>query len=526
MRYFRDPLNIINNINQVKLFLLDNNIKNQTINNVLEDMQCIAKANAAIKDDINSYAVYAKITPIKIAPQALYGSTVPSESVNLLSVCKSKLIGSELVPDEENLLFSAMIPERSLSALMFGRNTDVGEPITFTSFNGKACPKYNAEYSSDFDYMMLTESHQQCVIDDIEVVKEAIKPFLDNASELKTADIKNIFSKASAVASYSNYRCSTEVKDIVEKMGKNALDLRQEISATTNGFLTKIAKPLVEIENMQSSKQSQLESMCRVSSNLYRGDIKALIEEYKNVIPNQVQEFLTALSQDITRDNVISDQISQGFCKLNQVYGNSNQLFCDEADRLTASDHEDIRQLVVGYSIATDSNTSTNIRFAPQVELVRLNLTNYQLLSLLQSSLSNTWTKATLSRYAAEIIETPSDKENVDTESFIAKYKEQTKKFSVRNSDSDLALCELFNSLSALQEDGVRSKASKQEFLDTVQSIIDLMPDVLAKKKANIKSLAEEIGSSFREDLSSYIGNVVCEHPELGKELVKLTVKK
>lgn len=525
MRHFQNPSKIINHVDQVELFLIDNGIKNETISNVLKDMRCIANANHEVMADDNAYAVYARITPIKIAPQALYGSTVPSESVNLLSVCKSKLVGSELLPDEDNVLFSAMIPERSLSALMFGRNTDVGEPITFTNFNGKTCPKYVSEYTTEFDYMMLTENHQQSVKDDIEAITDAIEPFIANPSSLKVAEIKDIFGKASRMSSYAHYRCQHEVKDIVEKMGSNALDLRHEISATTNGYLTKIAKH-VEIENKQSHKDSQLESMCRIASDHYRADIKDFLKEYEAVIPEHVSSFLESLSCPTSQDTIISDQISQGYCTLNQIYGNSQQLFCDKADRLTASDHEDIRQLCIGYSIATDSITSTKIRFTPQVELARLSLTNYQTLSLLQSALSNNWTKATLARYSGVMIEHPDNKNNVDADSFGTKYKELRETFSVDYSDADIAVKELSNTLSNLCQAGVRSKASKQEFLEIIQKMIGLMPDVMAHKKNNIRALSEDMSLTIREDLTKFIGDICTEHPELGTELLKLTVKK
>ena len=237
-----------------------------------------------------------------------------------------------------------------------------------------------------------------------------------------------------------------------------------------------------------------------------------------------VRDFLESLSRTITNDTIISDQITQGYCTLNQIYGNSRQLFCDEADRLTASDHEDIRQLCVGYSIATDSKACTKIRFTPQLELARLYLTNYQTLSLLQSALSNNWTRATLSRYSGESIENPDNKNNED--SFNVKYKEFREKFSVDRSDADMTVINLSNVLSDLCRDGMRSKASKQEFLDIIQKMIGLMPDVMAHKKNNIKTLSEDMSLTILEDLSRFICDICTDHPELGTELLKLTMKK
>ena len=72
----------------------------------------------------------------------------------------------------------------------------------------------------------------------------------------------------------------------------------------------------------------------------------------------------------------------------------------------------------------------------------------------------------------------------------------------------------------------MRSKASKQEFLDTIQKMIGLMPDVMAHKKNNIKTLSENMSLTIRKDLFKFIGDICTEHPELGTELLKLTMKK
>lgn len=523
MNRFSNPSATLNSIKDVHSFLLQSEIRDESINSLLDDCQLVAETNLRVTAKNDSYAVFAKITPIKITPRALYGSTVPSESVNMLTICKSKSQGTELVPNESDLILSAMIPARSLSALLFDKNTDNVKPITFTNLNNKDLEDHVNTFTSEFDHMMLTETHQQIIKYEMDCLEAKIAPFINAPASIKTATIKDIYAATRAISSYAKYKCQSEVEDIVKKMGTKAADFRQEIAATACNSLSNIALPFSKIKK-NTSNPSQLESMYRLSNQFYRDSIIAFQNKHGDIIPEEVNVFLSKFSRSTTNDTLISSNVTQGYCTLNEIFGSKNKLFCDDVDRLTSNDHESIHSLSVGFSIATESSAYTSIRFVPSIEALRLNLTNYQLLSLLQSSLSNNWTKTTLSRYAGQLIQ--QGKGGIhDEQSPQEEYRSKKETFGVVLTEADKAISDAAEELTELVNAGVRANDSKKEFVSIIQRIIALSPKMLSQKKLATKLLSQEISSSIRDDLTKFIGDIEQSHPQVKKEITKIISK-
>lgn len=452
--------------------------------------------------------VFLKITPKKVQPQVFYASHVPSETINELSVCKAKLINGEWVADEDNVIIRAILPERSLTDMIFNRENFQGTPVTYSEFYGEALPKYVPNMSADSEYRKRMDSYVVEIKDDLDELKNMLEKVRSGELKLNKEVSNKMRSLTAMLVGHSHSDLAWELELIAEKVEKNCYHLRSEAIASISSAISQIAEQY-EIQYAEDGTElvSPFASLYDITLNKEaRRAVRALIQ----AIPEDERtDKLTNLDSSLSNEVKFSDSkthgITQGSIKLRNPSGGGHDLF--------GEDRPVNRYFSLNFGFCCiEDDIGIDTYYSETQSMFQLNLSEFQLMSLLQTSFADIWVKGTMSRYMNDGV--PNERETLDTV--------KRTKYKAARKDSDAKVKEIVGRMDALLSAPLRSKVKQEEFLGVVAEFLEFSGVVL---KDNDEALTEALAEMLGEYQGETIQFIESAAQKVGGQLTDQTKK-
>lgn len=346
---------------------------------------------------------FIKISPVKIKPSHVFGSHIKSEFLNQISICPSKLSEDGLlVPDEDNIILKAMITESSLSDATFNTISFAGTPITYTEFNGSLLPKYKP-------YQTMKEHYAQDMNEKRQDIKSLIDEMIKEATLLQSKDTDLTKSSKAKLLKFAHSLeiqlrddINCDLEKIRESLESDFNHIKTEAISSINGYLKNIAseqalgitdstntenksiiKQFFEFYHDRNIKSSILEIISLLNQEELSVDEKSFIE--KKILS------LTKLTSESIRNQFT---INKGSIKIGKPSGSGKFMFGDS--RQTSG------FISFDFSFGCEPLTYDNLVENEGKHILKIKMTNNQFMELLQSNMTNNWTKCTSQRYLLE----------------------------------------------------------------------------------------------------------------------------
>ncbi|WP_146147062.1 hypothetical protein [Photobacterium kishitanii] len=498
----------------MKKALKDQKISKQALE-VLDNISVVGEHYQLVNEDPNAHAIFAKITPIKIKPQSLYGSAVPSETVNELVICKSKLgTNGDVIPNTKDIIVSCLIPERAMANLLFNQDGYTPSPVTFTKLANDNIEPYVNSISAKDDYMLLVNDIQQDIHIDAKAAEELISTFKNNPEKLKKEDIEAIREKISGITGHALCDMKYEMKDIACKMKTSAQHLNQEISATASGVLSGIAieRSLAKPLDISSSKDNPYLAWYSLNNKMRHEDFCVNVARSDKLTASVINELIERHAEH-PRGNELAVSQSQGYLIMQKNYGYKNNLFGESSIATPFGLQESVFRFSVGFSKALKKKHTTDIEYSNDKEILRFCMSQCQLLGLLQSSLSNKWICATMTRHLNKGVD------STRLEKTYQDVREDNNAYKIEQTEADNVILSLRKELRELLSTGVRSKSGKQKFIEIAQAIIDAKDCMFSQKNEQIESKMFLFGSDLQNESIDLIKSIMENNPTVSNEL-------
>ncbi|TOJ31079.1 hypothetical protein CGI42_27225, partial [Vibrio parahaemolyticus] len=161
----------------------------------------------------------------------MYGSHVPSDTINEISVCFAKAQDGKWVPDEDNVILRVAISERGLSDMTFDREKYKGEPANIIELNGVPLPKYEPKQTASGEYFKRLNDKHSNIRKEIEEALEEAERINSSTCLLNKKDKEKLQGFARKVYGYSTDDHAFDFEIIAEKLEQNAHHVRTEIAS-------------------------------------------------------------------------------------------------------------------------------------------------------------------------------------------------------------------------------------------------------------------------------------------------------
>jgi hypothetical protein len=452
--------------------------------------------------------VFLKITPKKVQPQVFYASHVPSETINELSVSKAKLLNGEWVADEDNVIVRAILPERSLTDMIFNRENFQGTPVTYSEFYGEALPKYVPTMSAETEYRQRMDSHVEKIKGELDELRDMLKKVRSGELKLNKEVSNKMRSLTGLLVVHSHSDLAWELELIAEKVEKNCYHLRSEAIASISSSISQIAEHY-EIQYAEDGVElvSPFASLYEITLNKEaRRAARALIQ---TVPEDESTGILTKLDSRLANETKFSDGkthgINQGSIKLTSPTGGGYNLF--------GEDRQVDRYFSLNFGFCcTQEDLGTDTYYPATTSMFQVSLSEFQLMSLLQTSFANIWVKGTMTQYMNGGV--PNERETLDAV--------KRTKYKAASKDSDAKVKEIVARMDALLSAPLRSKVKQEEFLGVVTEFLEFSGVVL---KDNDEALTEAMDEMLGEYQGETIQFIESAAQKVGGQLTDQTKK-
>lgn len=362
---------------------------------VLDSINALEPALKRVESEIETDSfIFAKITPRRIEPQYVYGSQVPCDTVHELAVCGAKLNDhEEWIPDENNVLYKAIFPERVLAEMMFDRQSYAGKQVTLTELNGVALPKYERQEETYANYTRRFDEKTKDVRD---AAAQILSMTTDmEATRLTKGDLQNISQLTGEILSHARSDAKFDLELAAERVDENAYHLRSEIQSSVHSA---VAKRSLEAAIEYQGKEREITAyQAYFTLTTLTVEVESVIKLLELDEDNAESEALANHMASFTKG--ISN-VNQGMIKISSPCGSPTFFFGDS-------------RYVQEYFIidlcftAHEFDEYGDRKLTKGKTLCQFRMTRYQMMELLRTSIGDIWTKATLERNLNLPVATP-----------------------------------------------------------------------------------------------------------------------
>ncbi len=441
--------------------------------------------------DYSKSFVFMKITPKKVEPMYMYGSHVPSDTINEISVCFAKAQDGKWVPDEDNVILRVAISERGLSDMTFDREKYKGEPANIIELNGVPLPKYEPKQTASGEYFKRLNDKHSNIRKEIEEALEEAERINSSTCLLNKKDKEKLQGFARKVYGYSTDDHAFDFEIIAEKLETNAHHVRTEIASSISSSLSSVVehKAIAYADDNSSSFDSPLACYYELNGRTEKTEsLLRLVEKSKDV--DYIAQASRLFDKHSQKKNLRG--VNQAMVKINNPSGSPHFFF---GDSRIVQDYFTFTCSFSSYS--TDSYG--DLYYEAETDILTLSMTRYQMMELLQSSLGGNWVKGTLTRFLGEGLSLELKK--------APKMIEEPHKIEIPESSE--TLMKLAAELDSLLSNSSKSKKHKEAILKKVMEISDLFEVESKDRRERFDVTAQTVFNDYAQITSEKINDVL-----------------
>lgn len=484
----------------------------------------ISKYVAPLQDKSNIGAfTFVRLTPKHFSKRKLFGSYVPTSTAMVLEVCPA-VINSDgaYVPQEDKPYFKALITEKTLSDLVFNRNCGKNEPVTFLEIGGVPVSPPEEIIPANKVYGGSLRKAIDSVLKSMELAEsESIK--LQNVElKLNKSNKAQLLEALEAIQRYANRGMSFDLDMDSEKFRNDMVHIKAETIATLTSHITKMSEELA-LPDLTKNEVTVFETFFELYTDYSNREGEAeLLRRLARTLPgdhkhSQKVKDLNRAASCYSNEHIVATHRNRGLSKaclgMSQVHGNPPFFFGDTV--MNCSWYN----LTISFA-AERQRSSGEIRIESLVDVMHLNLTQSQMMELIQCSLLGTWVKSTMDRFLGKGIPLP------DVGSQHDEFQ-----IDVPNSpDESKTLSALMNQAMELVESKSQSLATRnglKEIVDRIACALD--KEIEARLETHNKAQAE-MSDKFIAHTQSQITTLLEEvgerHPQLAEQVKALLIVK
>jgi hypothetical protein len=496
------------NLNAIKQYIRDNTVLTANISQFINDRDTMAFQ-------------YLRLQPKHIEKQPLYGSNAPSTTALELSVCPAKqLDDGKWVPDESNIIFSALISERSLCDAIFNTARSEITPMTFTQLNGFSLKRPAPRFSVKEQYSTHFYKANDDALDNLNIAIGEAKLLQNTDTKLNKTTKGKISNAVEQLSRYTRADLNFDLELDGEQLDKDMHHVKTEVFSALTNKLVNISTPLA-LPNPDQKGQGLLQDFfdlfCDIES---KQDVGTLLErfapthgtgdwrdsEVQKSILYQANRYLNPHIRDLNKGG----DYGKGGISLHDVSGTPRYFFGD------ARQVNRFFEMRIQFT-AERQDTFGEIKIDDLTTFMTLQLTNYQMMELMQSSLGGQWVKTTCNRFMGRSIKVPEDdNKNHDNKTAI----------KVEKPVENQTLAKWVSELQTLLAGNSQAKATRERILQIILHIKTLIDEELPKREACYEAARGTLQQQYQEDttaqLEAVFNKVGEAHPHLKQEIQAL----
>jgi hypothetical protein len=351
-----------------------------------------------IDDDYISCCTFIKITQKKITPQFVFGSHIKSECLNEISLCEAKISNEgEIVPDESKIILKAFVTELALSEAIFNTMKHDGEPITFTQFGKNTLDSYQPSITMAKQFEYVSQEKKIKTLKKLDEVIHEATLLQDKDIKLNNKTKAKLLKLANDLDNLLRDELGFDLEQVKENLEREFVHINSEIISSVLGHLKNLAQNY--LENKMTSEYKSLHERFFIANNSI--EIKLLNSKLLSLLLNDTsnQDEKDNISYHIKRLTLAHEHVrlenssvNKGMINFGKTSGGSSFIFGDsrKVENLISIDFS------FGYDYISDHGS---MRYETINNLAKVTMTNIQFMELLQSGMTNNWTKCTSLRY-------------------------------------------------------------------------------------------------------------------------------
>ena len=512
-------------VSSVKQALLDSNVSKDGIDtsNAVRRVKMGDEVNkyvAPLQDKSNVGAfTFVRLSPKHFTKRKLFGSYIPANTAMVLEVCPAVVNSDgEYAPQVDKPFFKALVTEKTLSDLVFNRNSGNNEPITFIEFDGVPVPPPKEVISAEQVYGGSLQEAIDAVLKSMHRAESESQRLQNVELKLNKTNKAELLKALEAVRRYANQGMGFDLDIDSEKFRADMVHIKAETIATITSHITKMSEDLV-LPDLTDDVVTIFETFFELYTDYSeREGEAALLRRLARRLPgsydySQKVKDLNRAAERLTNENVIESHknraLSKGALEMSQQQGGASFFFGD------AIMNQDSCRLKVKFA-SEKQNKFGELRINSLVDILHLNFTQSQMMELLQCSLLGTWVKSTMTRFLGNSIPLP-DVSN-DHDEFQINVPESPEESKV--------LSALLAQAIDLVQSKSQSLATRQGLKKIVSEIAHVLENEVEARLKTHKAAQTEMSNKYIAHTQAQITNLLEKvgekHPQLSEQVKTL----
>lgn len=434
---------------------------------------------------------FIRIKQIKIEPQYIYGSHVQAEFINEISICRGREQNGQIIPNENDIIFKAMITQQALSEAIFNSDTLKGNPVTYTQFLSQNLSPYEPSFSIkkqyDVDYELKNESLAKEFYD---LLREA-RMLQDTSVSLSKKNKEKYLELSKSISRKLSSDPNYDLELIVERLEKDLQHVRSEFISTLSGYIQKVAQDVPKLACSEEEQDTLIHNFFNYTFENKRkahlhNAIKIVLdnesldsEDYKQ-LSKKASKYLT----EYQNDRFANADLNKGTITISKTSGSPHFLFGE-----SKSVHNYIS---LNFNFSYDKvNDDAQYDILNMINIMKISMSNVQFIELLQSGLSDHWVKCTPERFLMQPVPFPNKEESRSHDSFKAE--------RIKLSDLTQQLIVKFNTIIKLAESTSKSKRHRESLLSELSGLDKLIQKAIKKDDQIIKDASKNVLEKMKE---------------------------